>query len=67
MQKIIVQKAIIVSKCDRCDQHGHIEKLNYPDKPECGSYFPYCDCEFGKWQKNHAEHRDMFCLARQCG
>ena len=67
MQEIIVQKEIMVFKCDKCNRYGQTEKFNYPDRPECGSYFPYCDCEFGKWKADHYEHRDMFCLARQGG
>ena len=67
MKEIVVQEEIKVSKCDKCDQYGRVEKLNYPDRPELGSYFPYCNCEFGEWQKDNTEHRDMFCLARQGG
>ncbi len=67
MEKAVVQKEIKVLKCEKCDEFGHIEKLNYPDKPELGSYYPWCSCEFGEWQKAHSEHRDMFCMARQGG
>lgn len=66
--KVAVQKEILIEKCDECDKYGTITALDYPDDPEnSGSYSPHCDCEFGKWQKDHQETRDMFCLARQGG
>ena len=67
VKKVIVQREIKVKKCNKCDKYGRVSKLNYPDRPECGSYSPFCDCEFGQYGSDHAEHRDMFCLARQGG
>jgi hypothetical protein len=49
-----------VEKCNRCDEYGHITVLNYPDKPELGSYMPYCNCRFGRYKKALPDEPQMF-------
>lgn len=64
MKKVIVQKEISVKKCNRCDKYGRIVTLNVPDKPEAGCYYPFCDCEYGKYKQRQETHGDMFYKAR---
>jgi hypothetical protein len=49
-----------IRKCDKCDKYGHIEVLNYLDQPENGSYYPYCNCDFGKYLKSIPDEPQMF-------
>jgi len=47
MAKVIVQNQIKVEKCDKCDEYGTIRTQERPGT----MYFPFCDCEYGRWQK----------------
>jgi hypothetical protein len=49
-----------IKQCGECDEYGHITVLNYPGKPECGTYMPYCICEFGRYKKALPDEPQMF-------